>query len=240
MLQKLILFLRRENVGQEKHLQNKRECFDGMRAYHQSEIAHKKDTIEILKSILTTIVLVYGAIIGAIITKSIESVALVVVSFFTLILIAISVLSITYVTNNKIDKDNARYRKYEEEYVIERQIIGLESELLKLNHESVWIDKTKDKNKTGYHHTKLILWVFSVIIILVSLVGTSFSVGAYFLQIGKEKESQLQRVTNLESNIGEINETLTLLKHQISSIPLSNKSIDESLLQQSEKHNSKD
>lgn len=44
------------------HLSNYRIAFDAMRAYHQSEIEHKKDMIAILNSILLSFITVFAGI----------------------------------------------------------------------------------------------------------------------------------------------------------------------------------
>ena len=74
--------------------------FDGMRAYHQSEIAHKKDAIDILKSILTTTILIDGALISTIISKNVGSVALTAV-FVTVFIIAAAVAVIIFFMSKK-------------------------------------------------------------------------------------------------------------------------------------------
>ena len=59
-----------EEITDEKkratHEANKREAFDGMRAYHQSEIAHKKDAIDIIKAILATTVVIFIGLVSAV------------------------------------------------------------------------------------------------------------------------------------------------------------------------------
>ncbi|MEW8631480.1 MAG: hypothetical protein AB2556_11905 [Candidatus Thiodiazotropha sp.] len=52
-------------------VQNKREVFDAMRAYQASELAHKTDAINFLKTILTVTVVLYGAILGALFSSEI-------------------------------------------------------------------------------------------------------------------------------------------------------------------------
>ena len=48
----------------DTHRSNKREAFDGMRAYHQGELSQKNDCIEILKAILTVSLLAYGGLLA--------------------------------------------------------------------------------------------------------------------------------------------------------------------------------
>ncbi|MCW8092123.1 hypothetical protein [Alteromonas sp. ASW11-130] len=159
------------------HEANKREAFDGMRAYHQSEIAHKKDAVDILKAILTTTIVLYGGVLSVVISGNIDNSYAIYTGWTLVVLIGLSVALVVGVTNRKIDEDNKRYRKYRDEYVLERKLLGLESDLLNENYTSAWIEEHYP-TKTGYHHTKNILRVFAAMIFFVSLVGSAFIYGA--------------------------------------------------------------
>ena len=110
----------------DTHRSNKREAFDGMRAYHQSELSQKNDCIEILKAILTVSLLAYGGLLAIVhgrqlditsgepgLSSSSPSPA------------SRSLGRYCRATNAKIEQDNARYRKYQDEYKLERQALKL-------------------------------------------------------------------------------------------------------------------
>ena len=85
------------------HKANMRQAFDGMRAYHNSEIAHKKDAIEILKTILTTTVLVYGGLVGLVVSRQIDGYIASVASIVLILCVFLAVYFIAHITNIKID-----------------------------------------------------------------------------------------------------------------------------------------
>lgn len=159
-------------ASEDIHKLNKREAFDGMRAYHQSEIFHKKDCIDILKSILTSTLAVYGSIIGLAYSEKIQhnqalSTALIIL-FFTVT----AVFGVVWSTNRKIDQDNMRYRKYRDEYKLERLMLRLEEDMWEHSYISAWFEP-HDAHKTGYHHTKVILRCFGWLIIGCASIGTT-------------------------------------------------------------------
>jgi hypothetical protein len=158
-------------ASEDIHKLNKREAFDGMRAYHQSEIFHKKDCIDILKSILTSTLAVYGSIIGLAYSEKIQynqalSTACIIL-FFTMT----AVFGVVWSTNKKIDQDNMRYGKYRDEYKLERLMLRLEEDMWERSYISAWFEP-HDVRKTGYHHTKVILRCFGWLIIGSASIGT--------------------------------------------------------------------
>lgn len=160
-------------ANQGVHEANKREAFDGMRAYHQSEIAHKKDAIEILKAVLATTVIIYGGLLSAVMTVKIYPDTALYAAIAIAAMVGIASSLIVGITNRKIDEDNKRYRKYREEYVLERRLIGLEKDLRASGYISAW-NEEHDPNRTGYHHTKNILRALGWIIFVVAVVGVFF------------------------------------------------------------------
>lgn len=105
----------------ETHRQNYRMAFDAMRAYHQSEIDHKKDAISVLNNILITMLTVFGGIYYLIFTTSIPLKNGVI--FSITLLIALSYLLIITAIKRKIfakiSADNLRYEKFREECIVE-------------------------------------------------------------------------------------------------------------------------
>ena len=170
------------------HEANKREAYDGMRAYHQSELAHKKDAVDIIKTILTVIVIVYAGLAGSALTGKIDSNLAISASWIIAILVGIALSTIVFFTNKKIDEDNQRYRKYQSEYVKEREIIGLEKDLCNAGYISAWVEQ-QYPNRTGYHHTKNIIRAFAWIVFIVAIVGVGFVYGVHDTSRTKVSES---------------------------------------------------
>ena len=172
------MFFSRDNLqSRSTHEANKREAYDGMRAYHQSELAHKKDAVDILKTILTTSVVIFGGLVGFVMSARINATIVIVAAWTIAVLISLAVGVIVFFTNKKIDEDNRRYRKYRDEYIKERELIGLEDDLKKAGYISAYVEAGCPE-KTGYHHTKNILKSFGCIVIVVAIVGVVFVYGA--------------------------------------------------------------
>ncbi len=154
------------------HLENKREAFDGMRAYHTSEIAHKQDAITIFKTILTTTVVIYGGLISTYIsTQFSSSIAnLMAAIAFLLILILSSITVIT--TSRKIDRDHDRYEEYKSEYMIERQILGIDEDYSGADEKSqAHLLSKRERTGVGHKYTKHSLRGFGIVIQAVALIG---------------------------------------------------------------------
>lgn len=171
--------MKEEPNGNEKqaddsvHIANMRQAFDGMRAYHNSEIAHKKDAIEILKTILTTTVLVYGGLVGLVVSQQIDGCFAFRTSIVLIFCVILAVFFIAHITNIKIDNDNKRYRDFFKEYLVERELLLVEEYVRKAGI----IYPPHDPNKTGYHHTKKIIRRFGFIIVTVAIIGSVFVFG---------------------------------------------------------------
>lgn len=172
------------------HRENKRECFDAMRAYHASEIAHKKDAVDILKAILATTIAIYGAIIGTLLVEKVQVPNLGLGLAASVVVIALVAYVTVHFTNKKIDTDNARYEDFQNEYLAERVYLGIENDLEGLGYFLAWSDRhagakikgrsasgvrKKQQNTTGYGQTKGILLAFFATIVLVAVVGASGS-----------------------------------------------------------------
>ena len=158
-------------ASEDIHKLNKREAFDGMRAYHQSEISHKKDCIDILKSILTSTLAVYGGIIGLALSEKIQQREALSTAFIILFFTMTAVLGVVWSSNKKIDQDNKRYGKYQDEYKLERLILRLEEDMWERSYISAWFEP-KNPNKSGYHYTKVILRCFGWLVIGSACIAT--------------------------------------------------------------------
>jgi hypothetical protein len=100
---------------------NKREMFDGMRAYHQSEIEHKRDAIEVLKALLAGAGAVYAAII--IPSNKIPYAGWLAAGISAAITFA--TISIVRSTNAKIARGHLVYQSFGDEYMRTCRLLGL-------------------------------------------------------------------------------------------------------------------
>ena len=109
---------------------NKREMFDGMRAYHNSEIHHKKDAIGFLRSVLGVIVGVYGIIIGSFFSPDLTIEYAEYLVWIILLLFGLVISIVVNATIKKIEADHAIYANYGAEYTRFSYILGLQKNII--------------------------------------------------------------------------------------------------------------
>ena len=156
------------------HELNKREMFDGMRAYHQSELSHKSDAISILGRIVALAAAVYGVLIGIATSPEVQAAAIIMVSTISGVAICFIIYRVVKATNNKIYQDHLVYWKYGNEYVKESRRLGL------MEEETVYGYKQKIKDidpahppgsGKGYEHTQKIIRETGVAIAAFVIIG---------------------------------------------------------------------
>jgi Ca2+/Na+ antiporter len=158
------------------HEQNKREAFDGMRAYHTSEIEHKGHTVEVIKTLLTVVVSAYGGLIALILDgkatrcQGIESA----IVFFIFVVIVVWI--VLHYTNEKIDRDHSRYEDHRSEYLAERSLLQIES-LFATGYKTIWPTREKDA-PSGYSYSKRLNIALGSIVIAAALIGSILSIVA--------------------------------------------------------------
>ncbi len=188
-----------DSLQRQTHEQNKKEAFDGMRAYHQSEIAHKGHAVEMLKAILSASILVYGGLFGLVISQKIELDLIQMGAILTILINSAIAFSISKITNTKIKNDNIRYCIYYFEYRKERELLGLDADLLEagFKSESQRINELNAKDSessnetkckslsnsdSGHKYTQNILIHFASMITVVCVIGT---LGLFALSFSK-------------------------------------------------------
>ena len=150
--------------NRSSHELHKQEAFQGMRAYHVSEIHHKQDAIGVLKSFMTTVITVDGAIIGGLVTGILAPELAIFGALAIFVFTIIAGHFLVDVTKSKMDKDNHRYEHYRNDYI---------NEIITLNIKdarSHWF-LTEDRSDSGVKKTQGILTVYYTIIVFVSLFG---------------------------------------------------------------------
>ena len=152
------------------HELNKREMFDGMRAYHESELSHKRDCINLYRSIFTGTIAAYAAVLGSIFSETLklDNVELLAVSIFLIISSVTVILAIA--TNKKLAKDHSGYQRYLSEYSKECEYLGLRSTFITVENKSEAIKKIplNPIAGPGYKYTQLIIDLAMVAVVSVS------------------------------------------------------------------------
>jgi Ca2+/Na+ antiporter len=162
------------------HEQNKREAFDGMRAYHQSEIAHKGHTVEVIKTLLTVVVSAYGGLVALILGGKVSRCNGVAAAAVFFVCVAIVVFYVVRETNKKIDKDHDSYENHRSEYLAERRLLDIDSAFGN-EYTTHWQPRAKD-SPTGYSFTKRLTRALGWIVVGAALIGTILAVVASLSQ----------------------------------------------------------
>ncbi len=149
---------------------NKREMFDGMRAYHQSELAHKADAISMLKTILTGV----GAVFAGVVVPSTTVPNAAWIAFLTAVAASAGTYLVVAGTNAKIDADHQRYADFGKEYVQTSQLLGLYDEVTSGTHRAVLKTSQTIGQGGGYRHSQHILTRFGLFVALLAWVAFAY------------------------------------------------------------------
>jgi len=157
--------------------QNKRELFDGMRAYHSSEHQHKRDAINFLKTILTVSVGAQAALLGAVYTPELTVAHVEILALGIVFVTAVALFITCYFTNKKIEADHAVYAVFGEEYERFTKLLEIDRNLTSLSGRITVEGKILDPNKPigsgeGYKKTMHII------------TGTGFLIFLFIVVIG--------------------------------------------------------
>jgi len=160
-------------ASRSTHELNKREMFDGMRAFQQSELAHKADVLNFLKSILTGSIIVYGFPIVALLKSEsrVDKDAVGAFALITLIVVCGISAAACYFTNKKIEHGHSRYGDFLSEYARESKWLGLMDSTVETadSHTPIKLIQLDVKAGDGYKETKRLIWVYGVLVGLVAL-----------------------------------------------------------------------
>lgn len=154
---------------------HKQEAFQGMRAYHASEIQHKQDAIAIMKAALTSVITVDGAMLAALATQKVHPSVTILGTLLVLLAACLALSELSEITNNKIAKDHRRYEDYRDDYVRALVSLGLQ------DAQSHW-HRQEDRDRSGYAATQKIVKVFENIVVGVAAVGFAFALMLYGFQ----------------------------------------------------------
>lgn len=137
--------------------ENKREMFDGMRAYHQSEISHANRAITMLLAIAGAA----GAAILAMLFPEKPPEHLTVIAWGLFVVVLLLSVAVALTSQLKINSDHNTYEAYGTEYVITSKLLGFYDEV-QVNGETKKIKTNEDIGKgKGYQKTQIIIWSFA-------------------------------------------------------------------------------
>lgn len=143
--------------------ENKREMFDGMRAYHQSEINHCNHAITMLLSIAAGA----GAVVFAILFQEYTPKNIGIISWGLFIVVSVFSLTIAATSHLKINGDHKAYSSFGREYVKSSILLGLYDKKVPYESENMEVLKTSQNigQGNGYKETQIIIWSFSITLI---------------------------------------------------------------------------
>jgi len=159
------------------HEQNKREAFDGMRAYHASEIAHKAHTVEVIKTLLTLVVGAYGGLIALILKAQLATFPAVVAAAVLLLCVSGIVLYVIKKTTAKIDSDHMAYELHRAEYLAERTLSGINEDFASIGYQTHWRPRPAT-GPSGYSYSKRLTFALGGIVIVAAAIGAFLSMAA--------------------------------------------------------------
>lgn len=150
--------------------ENKRECFDGMRAYHQSEISHANHAITMLLAMAAAI----GSVVVAILFPDNTPAHVREIAWGLFAVAMILGGTIAGTAHIKISEDHTVYATFGREYVLTSERLGLyESGPATTDGQSVKQDAVKTNRTigqgTGYRKTQGIIWAFAGALTALSL-----------------------------------------------------------------------
>jgi hypothetical protein len=149
---------------------NKREMFDSMRAYHESEISHATNAVTMMLGIVAAV----GAGGLAILFPQSPPRHIQAIAWGLLGAEALLTLTIALTAHRKINRDHTRYADSGKEYVTTCRLLGLYSAItVGGKTETIKEDQTIGQGK-GYRRTQQTIWTFAVAITLVTIALTVF------------------------------------------------------------------
>lgn len=146
------------------------EAFAGMRAYHRSEIDHKRDAITVLTTVLAgnggLVAAGFGGLENAAKIGWAPMVGVAVVVFLTS---AILTVRIARATNDKIDADGARYMEFKAQSIAAKRLLGLYQPITTEHGTETVLAPPQPAR--GRAKTQRVLDAFVVLVVVFSLVG---------------------------------------------------------------------
>lgn len=139
-------------------LENKREMFDGMRAYHESEIRHATHAVTMLLGIATAAGWAVTGILGGRWPEA-QTAPL---AWTTFVAVTVFALVVAITSHVKINNDHRMYAEFGREYVRVSERLGL------FEADSRGGAVKRDTNigeGAGYRKTQAVIWAFAMALI---------------------------------------------------------------------------
>ena len=149
--------------------ENKREMFDGMRAYHQSEINHANHAITMLLAIAGAA----GAAALAILFPQTPPTHITEIAWGLWITVAVFAFTIAVTAHIKINGDHATYANFGAEYVKTSRLLGFYDKILPTDgpEEKTGIKTNLDIGQgKGYRKTQIIIWAFAGVLVVLTFL----------------------------------------------------------------------
>ncbi len=153
-------------------IKNKRECFDGMRAYHQSEISHTHHAITMLLSIVAVV----STVAVAILFPERPSPHAAVIAWGLFIAALILGGTVALAAHIKIKRDHRVYATFGTEYMKTAVLLGFYGDSKELPKSKDEIPQNAIKQSItigqgpGYRKTQRIIWSFYGALLVLTLM----------------------------------------------------------------------
>lgn len=145
---------------------NKREMFDAMRAYHQSEISHANHAVTMLVAIAGAA----GAVVLAMLFPEEPPRHISEIAWGLWFAVSALAFTVGMTTHLKISADHKVYENFGVEYVKTSQLLGFYHKVeIDGKEVSLKISKTIGQGK-GYRRTQWIIWSFVALLIVLTLL----------------------------------------------------------------------
>ncbi|KAF5419393.1 MAG: hypothetical protein C5S44_11155 [Candidatus Methanocomedens sp.] len=153
---------------------NKREMFDGMRAYHQSEISHTNHTITMLLAVSGAA----GAVVLAILFPQTTPSHVSEIAWSLWITVSVLAVTIAGTAHVKISSDHEVYASFGAEYVKTCEMLGFYEKNVPIDGSdqktSIKTNKNIGQGK-GYRRTQHIIWSFAIMLIIFTFLFALFA-----------------------------------------------------------------
>ena len=153
--------------------ENKREMFDGMRAYHQSEICHTNNAITMLLSVAG----VAGTAALAVLFPQNPPEHLPEMAWGLWLTVTALSLTIALSAHLKINSDHKGYERFGAEYVRTSQLLGFYEKIKIEGGETAVKTDTHVGQGKGYRKTQNIIWLFAGVLTVLTLLFAALSSG---------------------------------------------------------------
>ena len=153
--------------------ENKREMFDGMRAYHQSEIGHANHAITMLLAISGAA----GAVVLAILFPEVPPKHVSEIAWGLWLVVSALAIVIAVSAHLKISSDHEVYARFGAEYVRTSELLGFYDDNVSPNGSGPQTIIKTSKNVgqgRGYRKTQAIIWSFASILAVFTFLFALF------------------------------------------------------------------